>query len=796
MKKAIRKLAVILVMGLIFSNTFGAMIVGAQPMAIPEDELVSVLAPLVPQELNFAENPVDIPNPDRGFYRPQEYVIPVSGGTPGFPNLSATITGTSVQVSARIVYMEFDLRNFSSNAPLNRRPIGPWSAVGAQKPDYGTTQPLTSSALNYVRAALQRVKDSEAVAIVKFNYDGSGYTYIDSGIYDQVIHDCEPGAPQGRVWYETGVLEESDLCGIDGHEEKNWVQYHLWQLGNVFSEFEECIMAVKGGIFGPWGEMHSSSYARTPEGYAWLLNALLDYVPNSRSILVHAGGVMAWHNETYGTDYSFTNPIPAPARGTPAQRFGMFNDSYSRGLDGDYYNDNGSLSEGYALIGEGDEDDFDRDVVLTWMRNQNNFYGGETVGAGGATNIYPRFPAVPYEAAYAQTTHLNTSYNQGTYSLWGNFVYNEANVTAPVTFPHNGKTVTAIFDPVYDGRNGMEFMRDRLGYRLVMREANASEWVEETGTLEFEGKIQNVGFGNVVNKKNVAVILKAKDSADTFSVLTNLDARDWQPALDGRATNTAAWRDLSFSVDMSAFGEVPLGEYDIYLKINDPKETNANKRCIQFANHDIWNASLSANLIGSTTVVEDATRLSLTTDAHLLMDGEYFKVYPFFNREVASNTAMMELEFDKDLFDYRGFTPADGVQVLRNEEVDNGRMVTFMVDNYATLEYGEFLLSAKEEANLQNEDHELSVELRYVVIDEAGGKEILTATASTLFPSTNGNDPTVPEPGAFTLITLSNVIDKFGLSKGAAEWAVYRFFDKNNNGVIDIADICWVASQL
>jgi hypothetical protein len=53
---------------------------------------------------------------------------------------------------------------------------------------------------------------------------------------------------------------------------------------------------------------------------------------------------------------------------------------------------------------------------------------------------------------------------------------------------------------------------------------------------------------------------------------------------------------------MSAFGEVPGGDYDIFLKINDPRETSTNKRCIQFANHDIWNTSLGANLIGSTTV--------------------------------------------------------------------------------------------------------------------------------------------------------------------------------------------------
>jgi len=55
---------------------------------------------------------------------------------------------------------------------------------------------------------------------------------------------------------------------------------------------------------------------------------------------------------------------------------------------------------------------------------------------------------------------------------------------------------------------------------------------------------------------------------------------------NGRPDNTDAWRDMNFSVDMSAFGEVPPGDYDIFLKINDPREQSANRRCIQFANHD------------------------------------------------------------------------------------------------------------------------------------------------------------------------------------------------------------------
>jgi uncharacterized protein YjdB len=106
---------------------------------------------------------------------------------------------------------------------------------------------------------------------------------------------------------------------------------------------------------------------------------------------------------------------------------------------------------------------------------------------------------------------------------------------------------------------------------------------------------------------------------------TDIDARDWLPAENGdsRASNTAAYRDLDFSVDMSEFGKAPAGDYDIYLKVNDPKETSFNKRCIQFANHGTWNATLGANLIGSTSVVERPLQsISLDKSALALKKGE------------------------------------------------------------------------------------------------------------------------------------------------------------------------------
>ena len=542
---------------------------------------------MILQKLNYTENPTDIPNPDRGFYRPNSYVMPVEAGdAPTIPDLNASIIGSTVSVQSRIVYMEFDMRNFSSNAPLDGLPPGPWSDT---VPTYGTTQPLTQAALDYVRTALEQIRQSEAVCIVKFNYDGRGYTYNNRDGYDLFLHDCEPGAPQGRAWYDSGKIteEKCDKCGQPGHEDKNWVQYHLWQLGNVFTEYEDVIMCVKGGFFGPWGEMHSSSYARTAQGYHWLLNALLDYVPKSRSILVHAGGVMAWHNVEYGTAYNFTNLMPAPEMGTPAQRFGMFNDSYSAGSED--FSDGGSLSEGIALVGG----EYCRNGALTWMRNQNNFYGGESVGSGDADNIYPRFPNVVYEATYARTMHLNTSYSPRTYFLWEDFEYTQENITQPFTPPHDGITRIAKYDPAYEGRNGMTFMRDRLGFRFVLREAYVKL---ADGLLSFSGLVENMGFGNIINGKKVSVILQPKSHAQTdwsapkhYSTSIDLDPKQWQ---------AGEVQPIEFVINMADFGILPPGEYNIYLKINDPKETSPNKRSIQFANFDIWHSDFGASRIG------------------------------------------------------------------------------------------------------------------------------------------------------------------------------------------------------
>jgi hypothetical protein len=541
---------------------------------------VSAQNNLVPQNLNFTEYVGDIPNPDRGFYSPGAGgVVPIAGGTQGGGSKAGLtrISGTNTDVEVRISYVSFNLRNFSGHAKVE-----------------GVIEnaPISDAGLAYYRRTLDSIRAQDGVAFIQHSYDNNAWD-IEK---DELAFSPEP---YGQ-------------CTVPGFEHLNWVQYHIKQLEPIWRENEDIIFAHKGGFFGPWGEMHSSDYGNSAEAYAWLMQALLDAIPTSRKLAVHAGAYISWYNETHGTPFTFANMdyLPVPDQGTPESRFGLLNDSYANGLShmNGLYSDMDSFSEGAQVLGT--KYDFDRDKVLYWIHGQNAPIGGETNEM--SSRPYDSPPSIFYEASIMGTTHLNTGWYGVNHKRWEDFEYTEANVTEPIYYPHNGNTVKVIYDPVYEGRNGLEYMRDRLGYRFVVREAFASESVIEGSEFQFEGKIQNVGFGNIFNKKNVYVLLENTYTGDVYTALTKLDARDWLKdqniPMNNRPDNLMSFRDINFSVNLGEFHKaVPPGDYKVYLKISDPKAKQGHLRNVRFANNDsadgaMWNTELGANRIGSTIV--------------------------------------------------------------------------------------------------------------------------------------------------------------------------------------------------
>jgi hypothetical protein len=207
-------------------------------------------APLVLQALDYSENPVDIPNPDRGAYRGRwqnispnsvnetnspfgitpevDHRVPVDSNSVLYhgrqvppvegddiketqfyngvnQNANPYVGGTGVSALPSISFMGFDLCNFSSNAFLSAKDAfgykkdGLFAEPGTGASRTGKTQSLTPFALNYIRGLLHKVRDGNGVAFVKFSYDGNGFNYIEPQKYphlkltEGLIHGPEPG---------------------------------------------------------------------------------------------------------------------------------------------------------------------------------------------------------------------------------------------------------------------------------------------------------------------------------------------------------------------------------------------------------------------------------------------------------------------------------------------------------------------------------------------------------------------------------------------------------------------------
>ena len=80
------------------------------------------------------------------------------------------------------------------------------------------------------------MRDGNGVAFVKFSYDGNGFNYVE-GSDEHLIFGPEPT-------YVT-ANNPSAMSDVPGHTDKNWIEYHLWQLKPILHEYEDVIWVLK-----------------------------------------------------------------------------------------------------------------------------------------------------------------------------------------------------------------------------------------------------------------------------------------------------------------------------------------------------------------------------------------------------------------------------------------------------------------------------------------------------------------------------------------------------------------------
>lgn len=366
-----------------------------------------------------------------------------------------------------------------------------------------------------------------------------------------------------RFSYNVKGITDNNGRYLNAEPSMDIIEKHITQLGNVLKNYYDIIASVETGMLGPWGEQHSTiigdSSIENSYTYYRLVEAWLKALPSGRSITVRRPLYFTyWTNHKYNLELTTINLSRFNILDYPQyldlKRVGVFNDGYL-----------GSSSDLGTYV--------DRDSELAWLNTQAKYtlFGGEVV-ADSKTGGIGKYNSVNYlekEALLTHTSYLNYYWNYTkVISAWEKNQYHGEN------------------DYYSNQTSEYTYVANHLGYRFVLRKSELANDLR-SNKIYLKGKIENVGFGNVVNQKIVEVIVQNENKSLYFQV-----------AFDVNNILSKETVDYLFEIELPQ--DLNAGEYDVLLKISDIHELKrTNLRSIQFANSDeYWNKDLGANFLG------------------------------------------------------------------------------------------------------------------------------------------------------------------------------------------------------
>lgn len=465
------------------------------------------------QPLGYTDALDALENPGIGFYRPVGIHLCTEGNQP---------KGTW----GNITHLRMDISEFSDKAPI---------AIDKERNDttYGKSQPLTQDALKAFEATLDNVRQRGKSAIVRFAYDKnfSGYT------------QCDP--------------DQSVILG------------HLKQLGEIYSRNTDVIQFVELGMYGSWGEMHSS-HTGTNEHIVEALQTLLECTPPEIKIGVRRPDIVAtWLGVNAGNNYSGfdidseTFHQAAQAKGDTLFRVGMYNDGYL-----------GSSSD-LGTIGMGASGhQMTREMMVKWLEQYSSHtpYGGELVANYNGDHPINTPAYLSEEGFRTHTSYLNYEWHQPTILGWKEMTYEGD-------------------EAEYYGKDGFTYVENHLGYRFILRESS----IETVGN-KIAGRLQieNVGFGNLTKNAIVSFVIRHEGKVEEIFPDETIDPQTWL----SRETSTINYH-LTLPDDCTE------GEYKLFIRLSEMGDWahDNNYHCIQFGNpSEQYDQSIGANLVGTLTV--------------------------------------------------------------------------------------------------------------------------------------------------------------------------------------------------
>lgn len=525
-------------------------------------------ADFVKQDLNYTDSLDSLANPESGFYDAKVLRL-MPDGKP-----CSACPATRWSTWGKIFQMRIDISRFSENGCFGvddrcetQRFKDPFVADSCHNAIVNNPNkecrsiPFTDEALGVLREYFEEARAANRTLIVRLAYDS---------------------------WY-------------DGHQngepDQELIRKHLEQIGPLYSEFSDVIVYVELGIYGRWGEQNGS-HQGTNAVIADAMQTLLDNTdPEIKTGPRRPDIIAAWNgigNSQGYADFEMDNPMAQAAfasKGDNIYRVGIYNDGYL-GNCGDM-----------GTVGMGWPNGLRREAMLQYLETYAHHvpYGGELVynsnESRGPINS-PRY--LSYEGFRSHTSYLNRYHHKATIDAWVD------------------STFDGEHDPEYIGRNGFVYVRNHLGYRYILRESNVMDSVGIGGKFKANLKIENVGFGNMTQRRKVTLVFKqgstvreivpseAFDPWDLLSRPVSLNATDAEieaykgsvPIMQYAKYGSGLHK---VSIEATVPEELPQGEWDVYVRIsrNANYPADSNYQTVRFGNPvSQFDSTTGSNYIG------------------------------------------------------------------------------------------------------------------------------------------------------------------------------------------------------
>lgn len=320
---------------------------------------------------------------------------------------------------------------------------------------------------------------------------------------------------------------------------------HIAQLKPSLAKNADVIAVLQAGFIGAWGEGHTSSNKlTTKKNKATIRDALLAALPEGRMLQWrYPGDVVDWR--------------PEPPPGGRLATIGLHNDCFLSST---------------TDVGTYPEDEAKRDAQRDYAAklSRATLYGGETCNVGSGTERMTCADILAEGRRFHLTT-LNGEYSPAFIKAW---------------------KAGGCYDEV----------RRSMGYRLMLRSAEAGDAVTRGATVQATLRLTNEGWARLYNPRPFRLVATHRETGRRFVVETAGDIRLVEPE---RRSSRA------FDFGWTVPADAPTGVYDLAAALPDGSATLAEEPAyaVRFANGSGadfgWDAETGVYRLGLTVTVSE-----------------------------------------------------------------------------------------------------------------------------------------------------------------------------------------------